>query len=88
MKSIVLRKGMDCLVDQGTLTNPCLHPCLRASLRCPAYASRAEYHYGTRPAAPPQPRRGLCPPLAAQGRRAGRPASQRQEGILSSELLR
>lgn len=44
---------------------------------------RASHHDGARPGAPPEPRRGFRPSIEAQGSRARRASSKRQEGVLS-----
>ena len=47
--------------------------------------SCAEHHYRARQPTPPEPRCHLSAPLAAEGCRAYRAASQRQEGVLPPE---
>jgi hypothetical protein len=51
-------------------------------------SARAGHHDRARPPTSPEPRYNLGPPLAAQGRTAGRAASQRQKSLLSAERCR
>src|SRR5215207_6585541 len=56
-----------------------------AGVRAQAPHPHAEHHNRASPPTSAEPRSGLGPPLAAQGRRAYRATSQRQEGVLPLE---
>lgn len=59
----------------------------RAGVRAQSPTRAAHYHRASR-GSRPEPRRGLRPPLAAQGRRLGRAPPHREEGLLPPERRR